>query len=398
MRSVVEDAIERTEQEPEGPDGTSEGGNGAPEGDVAVPRSDPETEEELEDVLSNLKTRIKVIGAGGAGTNTVARLAESDLESCELIAANTDAQHLMNANVPNKILMGRHLTGGLGAGSLPHIGEEAAKEAKEEIREQLDGADMVFVTCGLGGGTGTGSLPVIAKIARDVGALTIAVTTLPFEVEGEVRMENAQAGLERLRNHADTTIVIPNDKLLDVVPRLPLNAAFKVADELLVRSIRGITEMITKPGLVNLDFADLRTIMKKGGVAMIGLGESDSTNRAEEATEEALNSPLLDVDIRDAHGCLVNVVGGNDMSLQEAESVVGEISDRVNDEARIIWGSNVNPALDDTIRVMLVITGVSSNQILGRSSTSESEARSDGEPERKQAEKADAGMGIDFVL
>ncbi len=382
MKSIIEDAIERADEGPQ--NGASV--DPAPADGSPSNRTDPSTDQELENVLANLKTRIKVVGCGGAGTNTIQRLAESDLDTCELIACNTDAQHLLTSNVPNKILLGRNLTRGLGAGSLPHIGEEAAKESEQELRKSLEGADMVFVTCGLGGGTGTGSLPVVAKIARDLGALTIAVATLPFKVEGAVRMENAEAGLKRLREHADTTIVIPNDKLLEVVPRLPLNAAFKVADELLVRSIRGITEMITKPGLVNLDFADLRTIMKKGGVAMIGLGESDGNQRSTEAVKEALNSPLLDVDVSGAHGCLVNVVGGNDMSLQEAEEVVGHINARLNPDARIIWGSNVNPALDKTIRVMLVITGVQSKQILGPDEREDESSRSQGE------------MGIDFVL
>jgi cell division protein FtsZ len=288
------------------------------------------------------------------------------------------------ARSPHKILIGRHLTRGLGAGALPQIGEEAAMETEEDIRNAVSGADIVFVTCGLGGGTGTGSAPVVAKAARESGALTIAVCTLPFGVEGAVRMENAQAGLARLRDVCDTVIVIPNDKLLEIAPRLPLAAAFRVADEILMRSIKGITEMITKPGLVNLDFADLRTIMKRGGVAMIGLGESDSEDRARDSVLEALNSPLLDIDISDATGALVNVVGGKDMTLAEAESVVEEIYNRINKDARIIWGTSVDPALDRTIRTMLVITGVRSRQILG--------------PTARKQTKQREGMGLDFVL
>jgi cell division protein FtsZ len=214
--------------------------------------------------------------------------------------------------------------------------------------------------------------------------LTIAVCTLPFGVEGAVRMENAEAGLARLRDVCDTVIVIPNDKLLEIAPRLPLAAAFKAADEVLMRSIKGITEMITKPGLVNLDFADLKTIMKKGGVAMIGLGESDTQDRARDAVLEALNSPLLDVDISDATGALVNVVGGPDMTLAEAQQVVQEIYDRINKDARIIWGSSIDPSLDHTIRAMLVITGVKSRQILG--------------PTAKKQQRQQKEMGLDFVL
>lgn len=339
---------------------------------------------ELEKVLHSLITKIKVFGCGGAGSNTIARCTEEDLGEVELIACNTDAQHLLMARSPHKILIGRHLTRGLGAGALPQIGEEAALETEEDIRNAVSGADIVFVTCGLGGGTGTGSAPVVAKCAREIGALTIAVCTLPFGVEGAVRMENAQAGLARLRDVCDTVIVIPNDKLLEIAPRLPLAAAFRVADEILMRSIKGITEMITKPGLVNLDFADLRTIMKRGGVAMIGLGESDSEDRARDSVLEALNSPLLDIDISDATGALVNVVGGRDMTLAEAESVVEEIYNRINKDARIIWGTSVDPNLDRTIRTMLVITGVKSRQILG--------------PTARKQNKQREGMGLDFVL
>ena len=224
---------------------------------------------------------------------------------------------------------------------------------------------MVFVTCGLGGGTGTGSAPIIAQISKEAGALTIGVVTLPFSVEGVIRMENAEEGLRRLRDICDTVIVIPNDRLLEIVPNLALNAAFKVADEVLMRSIKGITEMITMPGLVNLDFADLKTVMKRGGVAMIGLGEAEGDNKAVNAVVEALNSPLLEVDISDATGALVNVTGGDDMTISEAEKVVEEIYQRIDPNARIIWGTTIEPALKRSIRAMLVITGVKSKQILG---------------------------------
>ena len=322
------------------------------------------TDAELAQLLAQLHTRIKVFGCGGAGSNTMVRLAQANLENVELFACNTDAQHLLHADVPNKILIGRHLTRGLGAGALPQVGEQAAKESEEALRRAVQGADMVFVTAGMGGGTGTGSAPVVAQTARDAGALTIAVVSTPFKHEGGVRFENAEAGLARLRDAADTTIVVPNEKLLEVAPRLPLNQAFRVADEILVRSIRGLTEMITKPGLVNLDFADLKTVMKKGGVAMIGLGEADGEQRAHDSVLEALNSPLLDVDVSTASGCLVNVVGGNDMTLAEAQAVVGEIHQRVTPDCRIIWGSSVNPGLGGSMRVMVVLTGVKSRQIL----------------------------------
>ena len=320
---------------------------------------------ELEKVLANLTTTIKVVGCGGAGTNTISRCLEGGVNGRNLVAINTDAQHLLDADVPHKILIGRHLTKGLGAGSIPRIGEDAAKESEQDIRTALGHSDMIFITCGLGGGTGTGSAPVVAQIAKETGALTIGVVTIPFSVEGFIRMDNADQGLKRLRETCDTVIVIPNDKLLEVVPNLSLNDAFKVADEVLMRSIRGITEMITKPGLVNLDFADLKTVMKRGGVAMIGLGEAEGENKAVNAVVEALNSPLLEVDISQATGALVNVTGGEDMTISEAERVVEEIYSRVDPNARIIWGTTIDPGLKRNIRAMLVITGVKSKQILG---------------------------------
>jgi len=325
---------------------------------------------ELEEVLEGLVTKIKVIGCGGAGTNTISRCTEANIGGAELIALNTDAQHLLISTAPHKVLIGRHLTRGLGAGSLPQVGEEAAMESEDDIRNAIAPADMVFVTCGLGGGTGTGSAPIVAQIAKESGALTIGVVTLPFRVEGLVRLDNAETGLKRLRDACDTVIVIPNDKLLEIVPNLALNAAFKVADEVLMRSIKGITEMITKPGLVNLDFADLKTIMKRGGVAMIGLGEAEGENKAVNAVIEALNSPLLEVDISGATGALVNVTGGEDMTIGEAERVVEEVYSRVDPNARIIWGTTIDPALRKNIRAMLVITGVKSKQILGPSQRS----------------------------
>jgi cell division protein FtsZ len=226
------------------------------------------------------------------------------------------------------------------------------------VRKTISGADIVFVTAGMGGGTGTGSAPIVSKIAKEEGALVIAVTTLPFSAEGKLRMDNALIGLEKLKESADTTIVIPNDKLLKLVPRLPLNAAFRVADEVLMRAIRGISDMVTKPGLVNLDFNDLRTIMKGGGIAMIGLGESDSENRAEEALNEALNSPLLDIDISGATGALIDVIGGENMTIEEAEKIVANVSARLNQHAKIIWGSSVKVDAGNTMSVMLVITGI----------------------------------------
>ncbi|MEM2976082.1 MAG: cell division protein FtsZ [Thermoplasmata archaeon] len=360
MKSIVRDMLSRP---------ASERPSLAPTG-TPPPQPGPAgaDDEELEKVLQGLKTRIKIIGCGGGGCNTINRIVEAGIPGVELFAANTDAQHLLAIHAPRKILLGRRTTRGLGAGAIPHVGEEAARESEEELKAALSGADICFITCGLGGGTGTGSVSVVAKIAKDLGALTIGVVTLPFKAEGIVRMENAEWGLEQLRRNADTVIVIPNDKLLELVPRLSLNAAFKVADEVLMRSIIGISEIITKPGLVNLDFSDLKTIMKGGGVAMIGLGEASEDNRALEAVNEALNSPLLEVDISDANGALVNVTGGPDMTIAEAGRVVEEVHNRINPGARIIWGAAVDPALERTLRVMIVVTGVKSRQILGPTS------------------------------
>ncbi|HEV8594610.1 MAG TPA: cell division protein FtsZ [Thermoplasmata archaeon] len=320
---------------------------------------------ELERILSGLRTNIKIVGVGGGGTNTIDRLVEGGVVGAELYAANTDAQHLLIVRAPHKILLGRRSTRGLGAGALPQIGEEAAREAEEELRKALQGADLVFITCGLGGGTGTGGAPVVAQVAKELGALTVAICTWPFRAEGVVRWENAEFGLERLRNFADTCIVIPNDRLLQLVPRLALNQAFKVADDVLMRAIKGITEVITKPGLVNLDFNDIKTIMKGGGVAMIGLGEGEDDTRAEDSVEEAINSPLIDVDIAQATGALINVTGGPDMTVSEAERAAELVQSRISTNARIIWGAAIDPALQHKMRCMVILTGVKSKQIFG---------------------------------
>lgn len=352
MRSIVEEALARSEQEARI--------NGS--GTNPVQR---DIDAELEEMLRQLHTNIKVIGCGGGGSNSAQRMVEEGIKGAEFIAINTDAQHLLTIKTDQKILIGRKKTRGLGAGSLPQIGEDAALESVDEIASIVSGSDMVFITCGLGGGTGTGSAPIVAEAARDAGALTIAVVTLPFSVEGQVRRTNAEAGLERLREVADTVIVVPNDKLLEVVPRLPLAAAFKVSDEVLMRAVKGITELITKPGLVNLDFADVRTVMQNGGVAMIGLGEAEGELKAVESVQKALRSPLLDVDISGATSALVNVIGGPDMTIAEAESVVQEVYSRIDPEARLIWGAQVNDELENTVRTMIVVTGVKSPQIYG---------------------------------
>lgn len=320
-------------------------------------------DEELVKLLEASQARIRVVGVGGGGCNTVERMAEIGIEGAETFAVNTDAQDLLGTKADRKLLVGKKLTRGLGSGSNPSVGEAAAKESLEELQEHLSKSDLLFVTCGLGGGTGTGAAPVIVQLGKEINALTVAVVTLPFTVEGKKRMENAMDGLDKLRKHADTIIIIPNDKILEIAPDLPVNAAFKVADEVLTNAVKGITEMVTKPGLINLDFADLRTILEHGGAAMIGLGESTSESgpgeaRALEAVESALTSPLLDVDISEASRALVNVVGGNDMTLREAELIVETVSAKIHPNAHIIWGAMINERLaKNRIQAMIVIAG-----------------------------------------
>ena len=315
-------------------------------------------DDELTEIMKGVKTNIFVVGAGGAGNNTISRLNEMGIEGATTIAVNTDAQDLFYCQSSKKILLGRQTSKGLGAGGEPSVGEECAEESEDEIRDELEGADMVFVTCGLGGGTGTGSAPIIAKIAKKLGALTVAVATLPFSAEGIKRRENAEQGLEKLHEAADTVIIIPNDKLLEVAPNLPLNKAFMVSDEILGRAVKGITELITKKGLVSLDFADIRSIMSGSGMAMIGMGESDSGDRALESVHEALSSPLLDIDISNATGALVNISGSSDLTLHEAEKIVQVVADKLDPEANIIWGTQIDESLQNIVRTTVVVSGI----------------------------------------
>ncbi|MFH1358401.1 MAG: cell division protein FtsZ [archaeon] len=324
-----------------------------------------EIDRELEELLQKQHSKVKVFGVGGAGGNTISRMKEIGIKGGEFIAVNTDAQDLLYSNADSKILIGRELTMGLGAGSNPKIGEEAARESEQEIKKKVAGCDMVFVTCGMGGGTGSGAAPVISALARKQGALTIGVITMPFTIEGRKRIENAEYGLERMESAVDTLIVIPNDKLLEIAPELPLQTAFKVADEILTNAVKGTTELVTKSGLVNLDFADVKAVMTNGGVSLMGMGESDSANRAQEAVEKALSNPLLDVDISEAGGALVNIIGGNDMSLDEARAIIAAVGDRLSSEAKMIWGAQISPEMEKSIRVMIIITGVKSSQIMG---------------------------------
>lgn len=331
----------------------------------ARPVEESKDDEELRELLETRKTQIKVIGCGGAGNNTITRLMEVGIVGAQTVAVNTDAQDLLYTDADIKILIGKEVTGGLGAGANPMLGMEAARETKDEIKKVLRGSDMVFLTCGLGGGTGTGSIPVIADIAKKIGALTVAIVTLPFTMEGKQRMDNAKDGLKNLEGVVDTLIVIPNDRLLEIVPDVSIVTAFKIADEILVNAVKGITELVTRPGLVNLDFADVRAIMGEGGLAMIGVGESDSENRAFEAVERALNNPLITIDIEGADGALVNVTGGPNVTIREAQQIVEAVANRLSPDAKIIWGAQVSEDLGERVRALLIVTGVKSPQIFG---------------------------------
>ncbi|MAG07365.1 cell division protein FtsZ [Candidatus Pacearchaeota archaeon] len=348
-----------------------------------------EIDKELESLLQKQNAKIKVVGIGGGGNNTLSRIHEIGVRGGEMVAMNTDAQDLLYANSDKKILLGRELTKGLGAGSNPQIGEESARESEAEIKKKLEGADMIFITCGLGGGTGTGAAPIVADVAKKLGALVIGIVTMPFTIEGAKRVENANLGLEKMESIVDTLIVIPNDKLLEIVPDLPLQTAFKVADEILTNAVKGTAELVTKAGLVNLDFADVKTIMSNGGVSLIGVGESDSENRAKEAVEKAINNPLLDVDVSNARGALVNIIGGPDLSLDESKIVIEEIGNHLSDNARLIWGAQISPDMEKTMRVMLIITGVKSPQISGYSETMPMDERLKGE--------LSSELGIEFL-
>jgi len=344
---------------------------------------------ELEELLKKQLAKVKVFGVGGGGGNTLSRMKEIGIKGCEMIAVNTDAQDLLYTNADFKILIGKELTQGLGAGSNPRVGEESAHESDSEIKKKLSSTDMIFITCGLGGGTGTGAAPVIAELAKKQGSLVVGVVTLPFSMEGKKRIENAMYGLERLESSVDTLIVIPNDKLLELAPELPLQTAFKVADEILTNAVKGITELVTKSGLVNLDFADVKAVMLNGGVSLIGMGESDSQHRAVDAVDKAITNPLLDVDISNASGALINIVGGPDLTLDEAKIIVSTVGEKLSPEAKMIWGAQISEDLQHSIRVMLIVTGVKSSQIVGVSSGTT--------PEAKRQAAMTSELGIEFL-
>ncbi len=316
---------------------------------------------------------IVVVGSGGAGNNTIHRLKNLGITGAQLIAVNTDKQHLAHINADKRILVGNEITRGLGAGGDPEIGEQAALEAKPGFKEIFSEADLVFVTGGLGGGTGTGTLPVIAEVAKSCGALVIGAVTMPFKNE-RARVNKAKIALTKLRSSADSVVVIDNNKLLEIASDLPVNEAFAVADEVLSRMVKGITETISIASLMNLDFADVRTVMGRNsgdGIAVIGLGESDTSNRAEESVTYAMENPLLDVNYRDATGALIHITGGEDLTLGEATGIVDLATTFLTKNADVIWGARIDPEYNGRVQVMVIMTGVTSPDLAANISESE---------------------------
>ncbi len=311
---------------------------------------------------------IKVVGAGGGGTNAVSRMVDAGLKGVEFLAVNTDAQALRSSEADVKLAIGQELTRGLGAGGNPEVGAGAAAESRDDIKEALKGADMVFVTAGEGGGTGTGAAPVIAEIAKqEIGALTVGVVTKPFEFEGASRMQQALDGIEKLRNEVDTLIIVPNEKLLNIVERRePISEAFRKADDILRQGVQGITDLITVPGLINLDFADVRAIMSDAGSALMGIGTSAGESRAGEAAKEAISSPLLESAIDGATGMLLNITGGEDMGLFEVNEAAEVVSSTADKGANIIFGAVVDNTMGDELRVTVIATGFEGFEMLAR--------------------------------
>src|SRR5512146_1677321 len=302
--------------------------------------------------------RIKVVGVGGGGCNAVNRMIEDGIQGVEFIAINTDAQALMLAKAPTRVRIGEKLTRGLGAGGDPEVGRKSAEESAEDLYNVLKGADMIFVTAGLGGGTGTGAAPIVAQISKEVGALTIGVVTRPFTFEGNKRMMSCETGMQNLKDHADTLIVIPNDRLLQIMDkRASLGESFKLADEVLRQGIQGISELITVPGLINLDFADVKAIMSEGGAALMAVGHGNGEDRAKNAAEQAISSQLLDITIDGARGVLFNVTGGSNLTLFEVNQAAAIIRETAHPDVNMIFGAVIDPQMGDEVRVTVIATG-----------------------------------------
>jgi cell division protein FtsZ len=348
MQEIVNDALEHAEDEER-------------------ERNDAENIDEFGD------PRIVVVGCGGAGNNTVNRLYNIGVDGADTVAINTDKQHLQMINADTKVLVGKTLTQGLGAGGDPSMGERATEMARGTIKDVLSGADLVFVTAGMGGGTGTGAVPVVSKVAKELGAIVVGMVSTPFNVE-RARTVKAEEGLEELRNEADSIIVLDNNRLLDYVPNLPIGKAFSVMDQIIAETVKGISETITQPSLINLDYADMTAIMGQGGVAVMLVGETQDKNKTEEVVRDAMSHPLLDVDYRGATGGLVHITGGPDLTLKEAEGIAQNITERLEADANVIWGARIQEEYKGKVRVMAIMTGVQSAQILGPTTQKQADA------------------------
>ncbi len=347
------------------------------------------TQEEMPQSMPEVgQANIKVFGVGGAGNNMVSWLYNKGIKGAEIIAANTDQQHLNITEADRKFLIGKEITRGLGAGGYPEKGAEAAKEALTEIRESLKGADMVFVCAGMGGGTGTGAASIVAKVAKEMGAIVIGTVTMPFKIE-RARVDKAEFGLQQLRSVSDTVIVIDNNRLVQIAGALPIEQAFAVANELISTMIKGIVETIAVPSLVNLDFADVKAIMKNGGVAIIGVGSSDTANRVDEAVHGALSNPLLDVDYNGATGALIHIEGGPDLTLEEVSRAGELVTETLDEDANVIWGARISDTMKGKVTIMTIITGVKSPWILG--------AEDNRQAEREKTAKLSNELGIEIL-
>ncbi|MCC7567217.1 MAG: cell division protein FtsZ [Methanoregulaceae archaeon] len=312
--------------------------------------------------------RIVIIGCGGAGNNTVNRLHHMGVSGAETIAINTDKQHLDMIQADKRVLVGKSLTKGLGAGGYPDVGKRAAEMARPTLEALLESADLCFITAGMGGGTGTGTAPVVAQIAKEQGAIVVGMVSYPFQVE-KARLIRAEEGLESLAQAADSVIVLDNNRLKNFVPNLPLGQAFSVMDQLIGETVKGISETITEPSLINIDYADVRAIMSKGGVAVMLVGESKQQNKAESVVRECLSNPMLDIDYRGATGGLIHITGGSDLTLQDAEEIASSLTYELDPQADVIWGARVRNEMEGKVRVMAIMTGVQSGKMLGTRSS-----------------------------
>ena len=321
--------------------------------------------DQSKDILPSQNAKIEVIGVGGGGSNAVNRMIDSDLEGLSFRVLNTDAQALLQSAAERRVQLGQNLTRGLGAGGNPSIGQKAAEESREDLQQALDGSDLVFIAAGMGGGTGTGAAPVVAEVAKQSGALTVGIVTKPFSFEGKRRMRQAEEGIARLAENVDTLIVIPNDRLKEVIAGAPLQEAFRNADDVLRMGVKGISDIITCPGLVNVDFADVRSVMTEAGTALLGIGIGSGRSRALEAAQAAMTSPLLEAArIDGAKGCVINITGGKDMTLEDMTSASEIIYDVVDQEANIIVGAVVDESMEGEIQVTVIATGFETNQPL----------------------------------